>query len=72
MGQPSFSGTELPWSRANTAVLIEILHNQFQVIHHSLPFVRRMVVLNAALHVLQFIQHGKHVDEFAQREQVRL
>lgn len=31
-----------------------------------------MVVLNAALHVLQFIQHGKHVDELAQREQVRL
>lgn len=31
-----------------------------------------MVILNAALHVLQFIQHGKHVDEFAQREQVGL
>lgn len=31
-----------------------------------------MVVLHAALHVLQFVEHGKHVDEFAQREQVGL
>lgn len=29
-----------------------------------------MVVLNTALHVLQFVQHSKHVDEFAQCEQV--
>lgn len=31
-----------------------------------------MVVLNTALHVLQFVQHSKHVDEFAQCEQVGL
>lgn len=31
-----------------------------------------MIVLNAALHVLQFVQHSKHVDELSQGEQVRL
>lgn len=38
----------------------------------SLPFVCRVIVLNAALHVLQFVQHCKHVNEFAQSEQVGL
>lgn len=36
------------------------------------PFVGRVVVLDAALHVLQLVQHGKHVDELSQGEQVRL
>lgn len=31
-----------------------------------------MVVLDAALHVLQLVQHSKHVDELAQGEQVGL
>ena len=31
-----------------------------------------MVILDAALHVLEFIQHCEHVDELAQREQVGL
>lgn len=31
-----------------------------------------MVVLDAALHVLQLVQHGKHVDELSQGEQVSL
>lgn len=31
-----------------------------------------MVILDTALHVLEFIQNGKHVDEFAQGKQVRL
>lgn len=31
-----------------------------------------MVVLDAALHVLQLVQHRKHVDELAQSEQVGL
>lgn len=31
-----------------------------------------MVVLDAALHVLQLVQHCKHVDELAQGEQVGL
>lgn len=29
-----------------------------------------MVVLDAALHVLQLVQHRKHVDELAQSKQV--
>jgi len=37
-----------------------------------LPFVGRVVVLDAALHVLQLVQHREHVDELAQREQVGL
>lgn len=36
------------------------------------PFVSRVVILDAALHVLQFVQHGEHVDEFPESEQVRL
>ena len=31
-----------------------------------------MIILDATLHVLQFIQHRKHVDELAQSEQVSL
>jgi len=31
-----------------------------------------VVVLDAALHVLQLVQHGEHVDELAQCQQVRL
>lgn len=31
-----------------------------------------MVVLHAAFHVLQLIQHGEHVDELAEGQQVRL
>ena len=30
-----------------------------------------MVVLDAALHVLQLIQHGEHVDELPEGQQVR-
>lgn len=36
------------------------------------PLVGRVVVLDAALHVLQLVQHGKHVDELSQGEQVGL
>lgn len=36
----------------------------------SSPLVCRVVVLHAALHVLQFIQHSKHVNELAQCDQV--
>jgi len=36
------------------------------------PLVGRVVVLDAALHVLELIQDGEHVDELAQRQQVRL
>lgn len=31
-----------------------------------------MVILYTAFHVLQLIQHGEHVDELAEGEQVRL
>lgn len=31
-----------------------------------------MVVLDAAFHVLQLIQHGEHVDELPEGQQVRL
>lgn len=37
-----------------------------------LPFVGRVVVLDAAFHVLQLVQHRKHVDEFPEGQQVRL
>lgn len=37
-----------------------------------LPFVGRVVIFHAALHVLQLVQHGEHVDELAQGEQVSL
>lgn len=40
--------------------------------YESVPFVGGVIVLDAALHVLEFVQHRKHVDEFAQREQVGL
>ena len=36
------------------------------------PSVRRVVVFDARLHVLQLIEHGEHVDELAEREQVGL
>lgn len=36
------------------------------------PLVGRVVILHAALHVLQLIQHSKHVDELAQGDQVGL
>lgn len=38
----------------------------------DVPLVGRVVVLDAALHVLELVQHGEHVDELAQRQQVRL
>lgn len=41
-------------------------------IYGSLPFVGRVIVLDATLHVLEFVQHCKHIDEFAQSEQVGL
>lgn len=31
-----------------------------------------MVILHTAFHILQLIQHGEHVDELAEGEQVRL
>lgn len=31
-----------------------------------------MVVLDAAFHILQLVQHGEHVDKLAEGEQVRL
>lgn len=37
-----------------------------------IPFVSRVVILDTALHVLEFIQNCKHVDEFAQGKQVSL
>lgn len=36
------------------------------------PFVGGVVVLHAALHVLQFVQHSEHVDELSQGHQVSL
>lgn len=36
------------------------------------PFVSRMIILDAALHVLQLIQDSKHVDELAQSEEISL
>lgn len=51
--------------------LAKIFRNDF-FICGSLPFVGRVIVLNATLHVLQFVQHCKHVNKFAQREQVGL
>lgn len=48
-----------------------IFRNDF-FICGSLPFVGGVIVLNATLHVLQFVQHCKHVNKFAQREQVGL
>lgn len=35
-----------------------------------LPLVGWMVVLHTALHIFQLIQYRKHVDEFAQRDQI--
>lgn len=40
--------------------------------YSSLPFVGGVIILNATLHVLQLVQHCKHVDKFAQSEQVGL
>lgn len=37
-----------------------------------IPFVGRVVVLDAAFHVLQLIQHSEHVDELSEGKQVRL
>lgn len=31
-----------------------------------------MIVFDATLHILQFVQHCEHVDEFAQSEQIGL
>lgn len=36
------------------------------------PFVSRVIVFDAALHVLQLIQDSKHVDELAQSEEISL
>lgn len=36
------------------------------------PFVGRVVIFDTALHVLQLIQHGKHVNEFPQRQEIGL
>lgn len=41
-------------------------------VFYGVPFVCRMVVFNAALHVLQLVQHGKHVDKLPEGQQVRL
>lgn len=38
----------------------------------AIPFVSRVVILHTALHVLKFIQDCKHIDEFAQGQQVGL
>ena len=37
-----------------------------------LPLVGRVIILDATLHVLQLVQHSKHVNKFAQSEQVGL
>ena len=39
--------------------------------HHSPP-VSGVIILDTGLHVLEFIQHSKHVDELPQGEQVSL
>lgn len=36
------------------------------------PLVGRVVILHAAFHILQLIQHSEHVDELAEGEQVCL
>lgn len=41
-------------------------------VFYGVPFVRRVVVFDAALHVLQLVQHGKHVDKLPEGQQVRL
>lgn len=41
-------------------------------IYGTLPFIGRVIILDATFHVLQFVQHCKHVNEFAQSEQVGL
>lgn len=35
-----------------------------------LPLVGGVIIFDAALHVLKFVQHRKHVDELPQREQI--
>lgn len=37
-----------------------------------IPFVGRVIIFDAAFHVLQLIQHSKHVDELPQSQQVCL
>lgn len=41
-------------------------------VFYGVPFVRWVVVFDAALHVLQLVQHGKHVDKLPEGQQVRL
>lgn len=41
-------------------------------VFYGVPFVRRVVVFDAAFHVLQLVQHGKHVDKLPEGQQVRL
>lgn len=55
--------------------LRQLFHNAYDCdsfINGSVPFVGRVIILNATLHVLQFVQHCKHVNKFAQSEQVGL
>ena len=40
--------------------------------HTGTPLIAGEVVVDASLHVLESVQGCKHVDEFGQREQVRL
>lgn len=42
------------------------------LLHLLSPFVGRVVVFDAALHVLQLIQDSKHVNELAQRKEIGL
>lgn len=46
------------------------MHPPYSVCLPSVPFIGRVVVLDAALHVLEFVKHSKHVDELAQGEEV--
>ena len=38
----------------------------------GVPAIHRVVVLDGGLHVLQLVEHGKHVEHLAQREQIGL
>lgn len=59
-----------PITHGHSIQAMILKETQKQLGHTLLPFVGRMIILDAALHVLEFVQDGEHVDEFSQSEQV--
>lgn len=55
-------------SDRKTGKLIE--HKNLQCFR--VPFIGRVVIFDAAFHVLQLIEHSKHVDELPQSQQICL